>query len=122
MIFIFSAPQGYDIAVFKVNIGPLIGREEIKQNIHKIYPACLPRVEEGYQGGEFVVAGWGLTKSRIVEVRLVEKKSFRYILHFVCAAFCTNVVIDRWMPKGIVRKLQSGQYSQPSVGQTTDIG
>ena len=98
MIFIFSAPQGYDIAVFKVNIGPLIGREEIKQNVHKIYPACLPRVEEGYQGGEFVVAGWGLTKSRIVEVRLVEKKSFRYILHFVCAV-CTNVVIDRWMPK-----------------------
>ena len=71
MMFIFSAPQGYDIAVFKVNIGPLIGREEIKQNVHKIYPACLPRVEEGYQGGEFVVAGWGLTKSRIVEVRLL---------------------------------------------------
>ena len=94
-MFIFSAPQGYDIAVFKVNIGPLIGREEIKKNVHKIYPACLPRVEEGYQGGEFVVAGWGLTKSRIVEVRLVKKSIQVYFAFCLCCLYkCGHRPLD----------------------------
>ena len=40
-----------------------------KEN-RQIYPACLPRVKEGYKDGTFFVAGWGLLKSRIVEVKI----------------------------------------------------
>ena len=43
----------------------------VEKENRQIYPACLPRVKEGYKDGTFFVAGWGLLKSRIVEVQYI---------------------------------------------------
>ena len=53
---------------FKVDDTPLRGNRLVLKENRQIYPACLPRVKEGYAEGKFVVAGWGLLKSRIVQV------------------------------------------------------
>ena len=54
--------------MYQVDDSPLRGNRLVNKENRQIYPACLPRVKEGYTGGSFFVAGWGLLKSRIVEV------------------------------------------------------
>ena len=53
---------------FQVDDSPLRNNRLVEKENRQIYPACLPRVKEGYKDGTFFVAGWGLLKSRIVEV------------------------------------------------------
>ena len=53
----------------KVDDSPLRNNRLVEKENRQIYPACLPRVKEGYKDGTFFVAGWGLLKSRIVEVQ-----------------------------------------------------
>ena len=55
--------------VVQVDDTPLKGNRLVQKENRQIYPACLPRVKEGYKDGKFFVAGWGLLKSRIVEVK-----------------------------------------------------
>ena len=52
----------------QVDDSPLRNNRLVEKENRQIYPACLPRVKEGYKDGTFFVAGWGLLKSRIVEV------------------------------------------------------
>ena len=55
----------------KVDDSPLRNNRLVEKENRQIYPACLPRVKEGYKDGTFFVAGWGLLKSRIVEVQYI---------------------------------------------------
>lgn len=59
-----SSHQGFDIAIYKVNDKSASNRREIREG--KIFPACLPRVDEEYgvSNPELWVAGWGLVKEK----------------------------------------------------------
>ena len=52
-------------------------KPQIVQGTNKIYPACLPRVDDRYNSARLWVAGWGLTKQRIL----------RDVNHNFCLAF-----------------------------------
>ena len=106
------APLGYDIAVYKVNIGPLIGRSEILPENNQIYPACLPRINEGYKEGDFVVAGWGLTQSRIIKGTRVEVRGIQNIPRHVEVPFHLCEDPDKYTyPDGLVCAGKSGKDS-----------
>ncbi len=61
-----GASQGRDIAVYKVDDRALRGK--VRRG-SKIYPICLPRVDEGYPEEHLNVAGWGITTERNIRVK-----------------------------------------------------
>ena len=63
-----GADKGYDIAIFKVDDEKAKpwDKPEIVQGKNQIYPACLPRVDDQYNSARLWVAGWGLTKQKIL--------------------------------------------------------
>ncbi len=62
-----GASKGRDIAVYKVDDSPMVGRVRAGDGGRGgIYPVCLPRVDEEYYGEDLNVAGWGTTSERRV--------------------------------------------------------
>ena len=59
---------GTKFGIFQVNDAKAgtSSRPEIAQGKNQVYPACLPRVDDQYNSARLWVAGWGLTKQRIL--------------------------------------------------------
>eukprot|EP00096_Caligus_rogercresseyi_P011233 TRINITY_DN4357_c0_g1_i1.p2 TRINITY_DN4357_c0_g1~~TRINITY_DN4357_c0_g1_i1.p2 ORF type:complete len:452 (-),score=65.83 TRINITY_DN4357_c0_g1_i1:1528-2883(-) len=55
-----ASRTGYDIAIYKVDTAPLLGKLIRK----KLYPICLPDVDDSYDDKSVIVSGWGVTQTR----------------------------------------------------------
>ena len=64
--YIEASSSGFDIAIYKVNDAALLDKMEKK----KIWPVCLPEINRAYEQEKTYVAGWGITKTKNIQVNL----------------------------------------------------
>ncbi len=82
-----SADKGLDVAIFKVTKPSDMNTEDKAKfdrlkSEGKIGPACLPRIDQEYGSGDFIVAGWGKTQYPRRFVRNVRQNMFAIVSLF----------------------------------------
>jgi len=65
-----ASTSGHDIAIYKVDPSPLEG----KMVRRKLWPACLPDVNQHYLRETTYVAGWGITKTKLIHGSKIQVK------------------------------------------------
>jgi len=65
-----ASTSGFDIAVYKVNDVPL--RNKMLEK--KLWPVCLPSIENEFFGDTTYVAGWGITRTKYVRGSKIQVK------------------------------------------------
>lgn len=109
-----SADGGFDIAIFKVDDSRanLENRPEIHVTQRKIYPACLPRIDQEYSNTNLRVAGWGLTQQRVFQGQRLEVRGLQNRPNHVDVAvqFCDDPDPFPY-PKGLICAASPGKNS-----------
>jgi secreted trypsin-like serine protease len=106
--FVEASTSGFDIGVYKVNPAPLSGKMVPK----KLWPACLPDVDRDYLRETAYVAGWGITKTRIIQGSRIAVRGIPDIARHaaVTVTECRDLDSSRF-PLGLICAAESGADS-----------
>jgi len=103
-----ASTSGHDIAVYKVDPSPLEG----KMVRRKLWPACLPDVNEHYLRETTYVAGWGITKTKLIHGSKIQVKGIPDVaMHApVTVTECSDT--DNFpYPQGLICAAEDGRDS-----------
>jgi len=106
--YIEASSSGYDIAVYKVDDSPLKGKMKRK----KIWPACLPEIDDPYDSVKSYVAGWGITKTKNVQGNRVQVKGIPDIARHTSVTTTACEDADNFdYPSGLICAAEIGRDS-----------
>jgi len=103
-----ASTSGHDIAVYKVDPSPLEG----KMVRRKLWPACLPDINQHYLRETTYVAGWGITKTKFIHGSKIQVKGIPDVARHapVTVTECTDT--DNFpYPQGLICAAEAGRDS-----------
>ncbi|XP_040582967.1 serine protease 33 [Lepeophtheirus salmonis] len=103
-----ASTTGNDIAIYKVEKESLQGKMRRK----KLYPICLPNLQESFMDQSVIVSGWGVTQTRIIRGTPIKVRSIPNVAKHVKVDVISCQDRDEFkFPKGLVCAAASGRDS-----------